>query len=122
MGEERPPTRMERLIAQAIGADRSLGRDDDPARKKYPQLWEWLSVIYAGKDHVKQPAVITIRLGPEGVLATLTDRDLAVSLDAACPFLGGVLEALEAQLTQAAPPIRTWGRKEPQVRKRKRSS
>ncbi len=113
---------MDRLIQQAIGADRQLGRDDDPGRRKHPTLWLWLATIYAGRDHVKQPATVTIRLGPEGVLATLTDRDLAVSLDVACPHLADVLAALEAALTGPAPPLRSWGRKEPQLRKRRPTS
>jgi hypothetical protein len=122
MSDNGRPSPMDRLIQQAIGADRSLGREDDPARKKYPQLWLWLSTIYAGRDHVKQPATITIRLGPEGALATLTDRDLAVSMDVSVPHLADVLAALEAALSQAAPPIRSWGKSEPKLRRRKSSS
>lgn len=122
MAKDRPQSRLDRLIQTAIGTDRVLGKEDDKARELYPELWQWISRIYVGGGHVKQPAVITIRLGPDGVLATLTDRDLAVSLDVACPHLADVLASLEAALTSNTAPVRTWGKKEPQLRKRKSGS
>lgn len=116
------PSALDRAIQQAIGQDRSLGRDDDPARKKYPTLWDWLSRLYVGRDHVKTPATLTVRLGPEGVIVTLTDRDLSCSFDVACNHLQDALAAIEAALSGPSPPMRSWGRKEPQLRKRRPTS
>lgn len=110
---------LDRLIQEAMGAGKTFGREDDPARKKYPEVWRWLSTCYLGRDHIKQPATLSIRLGPEGVLASLVDRDLAVSVEVTCAGLGDVLAALETALTGPNPPVRSYGRKEPHLRRRK---
>lgn len=113
---------LDRIIMAAIGDDRVLGREDDPCKLRCPSLWDWLSRRYVGRDRVKTPAVLTIRLGPEGALATLTDRDLSVSVDVACPHVEDVFAFLESALTSECPPIKTWGKKEPTLRKRKGSN
>jgi hypothetical protein len=113
------PSALDRVIQSAIGDERVLGREDDPCRTRCPELWDWLSRHYVGRDRVKTPAVLTIRLGPEGCLATLTDRDLSVSIDVACPHVEDVFAALEAALTSDCPPVKSWGKKEPQLRKRR---
>jgi hypothetical protein len=118
---EKQLSALERVIAQAIGDHRSLGGADDPAREKYPQLWAWLSTVYVGRDSVKNPAYLSVRLGPEGVLASLVDRDLSVAVEITASRLEDVLGALESALTGPAPPIKSWGRKEPHLRKRKAS-
>jgi hypothetical protein len=118
-GQPRRLSALDRIIGQAIGEDRTLGLPDDPAKVAYPTLWDWLSRIYVGRDHVKNPATLTIALGPEGVLATLTDRDLGVSFGVGCGHLDKVLATLEAALSGPHPPMRSWGRREPKVRKRK---
>lgn len=110
---------LDRLIAQALGGERVLGAESDPAAKDYPQLWRWLTLTTAGPDHVKQPATITIRMGPEGVLATLTDRDMAASVDVACLHLSEVYAALEKALNSGITGVRSWGKSEPKLRKRK---
>lgn len=119
MPKESKPSALDRIIQQAIGAERKLGREDDPAREKFPNLWDWMSRIYVGKDNVKQPATLAIRLGPEGILVTLTDRDMAVSFDVAAPSLLLAFEAMETALASANPPMRSWGKKEPTLRKRR---
>jgi len=115
------PSALDRIVQQALGAERTLGCASDPAVKKFPTLWDWLARIYLGKDHVKQPATLSIRLGPEGVLVTLTDRDLAVSFDVACSSLTEAFAAMETALTSLSPPMRSWGKKEPSLRKRRQS-
>lgn len=117
--EDRKLSALDRAIMAAIGDGRKVGRDDDPASESFPQLWEWLTKTDGGKDHIMQPAVISIQLGPEGCLATITHRDLRISCSAACPHLGGALEALQAQLASPIPPIRTWGKDEPHLKKRR---
>lgn len=110
---------LDRLIAQTIGDNRKLGREDDPARENWPNLWDWLTRTDAGRDHVKDPATITIRVGPEGCLASLNDRSLGYAVDVACLHLGEVLPALEAALADPNPSIRQVGKGETKVRKRK---
>lgn len=109
---------LDRAVQTAMGEGREVGRDDDPARDVFPQLWDWLSRIYVGTNHVRQPATLTITLGPEGVLINLTDRDLGVSCGAVCPHLQDAFAAMESALTADVPAIRSWGKKEPRLRKR----
>lgn len=117
--DERKLSALDRAILQAIGDGVQVGHPDDPAKDLYPNLWEWLTRTEGGKDHVMQPAVVTIQLGPEGVLATVTHRDLKRSVGAACIHLGEVLEALEAVLSMPNPPIRSWGKEDAHLRKRR---
>jgi hypothetical protein len=119
MGKEPKVSALDRAIQQAMGEGRHLGLEADPARERYPALWEWLSRIYVGRDQIKQPATLTIRLGPEGCLVTLTDRDLCVSMDASCASLTTALDAMEAALQAPNPALRNWGKKEPQLRRRR---
>lgn len=109
---------LDRAVLSAMGDGRSVGADDDPARSAYPLLWEWLSKIYIGSDRVRTPASLTIQLGPGGVLISLSDRDLGVSCGSVCEHLDEALKAMEASLASAVPPIRSWGKKEPRLRKR----
>jgi|SRR5579864_6488 len=115
---DKPLSALDRAIQSAMGTGRKLGREDDPAAVKFPALWDWLSRVYIGTDRLRQPATISVALGPEGCLVTITDRDLGVSCSAACPHLEGVLEALEKALTADVPAVRSWGKKEPKLRKR----
>jgi hypothetical protein len=118
MAKEKRMSALDRAIQSAVGDGRTLGRDDDPARVALPALWEWLTKIYIGIDRVRTPATISIKLGPEGVLVSISDRDLGVSLGATCPHLAGALEALEAALTCEVPAVVSWGKKEPKLRRR----
>lgn len=122
MGKDKRISALDRAIQTAMGADRLMGRTDDPAKEAYPALWEWLSRVLIGADRIKQPATLTIRLGPEGVLATLTDRDLSVSVDVACAHLECVYAEMEAELNSDTPAVRSWGKREPNLRKRKLGS
>src|SRR5262249_23706090 len=115
----RPMSALDRQIQQALGEGKVLGNDDDPAREKLPALWDWLSRGYVGPGHVKQPAHVTIRLAQGGVMATVTDRDLCVSVDVATPYLTDILAAMDRALANPSTPLRTWGKKEPNLRKRK---
>lgn len=115
---EKKPSALERAVQAAVGDGKIFGLSEDPASQAFPTLWEWLSTAYLKGGYVKQPAVVMVRLGPEGVLVTLTDRELGVSLDAACAHLDGAYAALEAALTAATPALKTWGKREPMLRKR----
>lgn len=110
---------LDRALQKALGEGLVFGLPSDPARTQFPALWDWLSRAYVGRDSLKQPATLTIRLGPEGVIASLTDRDLSASLDVGCAHLGDVFSHLEQTLQGPNPPIRNWGKKEPKLRKRK---
>lgn len=112
------PSALDKLIQEAMGEGKTFGNADDPARQRWPQVWEWLSRCYVGRDNIKQPAVLSIRLGPQGVLASLVDRDLAASVNVSCLTLESVFQAIEDALTGPNPPLSTWGRKEPRLRKR----
>lgn len=122
---EKPPkdsrklSALDRAILTALGQGRVVGRADDPAAKALPSLWEWLTKTDGGKDYIMQPAVISLQLGPEGALATITHRDLRVSCSVAVPFLAECLKALEEALTGPNPPLRTWGKDLPNLKKRR---
>jgi len=114
----RVPSALDKAVMSAMGQGRTVGADDDPARQKYPALWDWLSRIYIGIGHVRTPARVSITLGPSGVLVDVSDRDLGVSCGAACQHLDDALAALEAVLSLPDAPVRSWGKKEPRLRKR----
>jgi hypothetical protein len=113
---------LDRAIQTALGQGRKVGLEEDPAREAYPTVWDWLTRTGDGGDHIFQPATISIQLGPEGVLATITHRDLGYSCSIACPGLADVLLALESALSGPNPPIRNWGKTEPHLRKRRAKS
>jgi len=113
---------LDRAIQQAMGEGRIVGSEDDPAKERWPELWRWMVTIYVGRDDMKQPATITIRAAPGGIVISLTDRDLGVTVDAATAHLEDALDALEQSLTSKTPSMRAWSNKEPTLRKRKHRS
>lgn len=110
---------LDRLTMEAMGEGKVLGNEEDPARSRTPELWRWLSTVYVGRDYIKAPATLSIRLGVGGVLVSLIDRDLSASIDATCGCLEGALDAIESALTSDNPALKSWGRKEPHLRKRR---
>lgn len=110
---------LDKAILQAMGENRHVGRDDDEARKRWPELWEWMSTIYVGKDNIKQPSQLTISLAPDGVVARLVDKDMKMSVNVSCSSLVNVFDAIEAALTSQNIPVTMWGKGEPQLRKRR---
>lgn len=116
---ERRQSFLDRAIEQAIGDNVQLGRQDDPARELYPELWAWLSTTEVPGNRVKEPATLTIRLGPEGALVSLNDRALGYSVDVACQNLQDALPTLEKALTSDSTLVRRNTSRDPKVRKRK---
>lgn len=110
---------LDRVIQMAMGEGRVVGTADDPAAQRWPELWRWLTTIYIGRDDMKQPPSITIRAAPGGIMVSLTDRDLGVTVDAATAHLADALDALELALSSDNPSMRAWSNKEPTLRKRK---
>lgn len=119
MAKDKRVTSLDKAVLQAMGDGRSVGRPDDPAQTTWPELWSWLSTIYIGKDNMKQPATLSVQLGPDGVLVKLVDRDLCCSVNVSCSHLQNVFDELEKVLTSATLPVTTWGKREPQLRKRR---
>ena len=117
--EDRKLSALDRAILSAIGDGKTVGLDTDAAREQFPLVWEWLTKTIGGTDYIMQPAVISIQLGPEGTLVTMTHRDLRRTLSVSCPHLDGVLPALEAALNSPNPPVRAWGKDEPNLKKRR---
>jgi len=123
MAREKEPTKvspLDRAIQQAMGEGRIVGNPDDPAQTRWPELWRWMTTIYLGRDEMKQPATLSVKAAPGGVVISLTDRDLGVTVDAATANLEDALDALEASLNSDTPSMRAWTNKEPTLRKRKR--
>jgi len=119
MGKEKKElTPLERLLQQAIGNGVSLGNASDPARGKWPNVWEWLSTVDAGDDFLKEPCSIRIALVPGGVQGALTDPSLGCTVDATSETLEGLFEGLERNLQSAHPTIRTWRKGDLQLRKK----
>ncbi len=116
---ERRLSAFDRVLEQALGDGRKVGLETDPAREAFPTLWRWLTQTDGGVYYVVQPAVVSLQLGPEGTLVSMTHRDFKVTCSVACPHLGDWALALETALSAVNPPLRTWG-KDPQVRLRKR--
>lgn len=120
MAKEKRISSLDRVIETAMGHDRPVGAVDDPMRTSHPNLWEWLATTTVGDKYLKQPASLSIQLGPEGVLIRITDRDLSVSVDVGCRHLCQVLDSVEAVLGNPSIPVRSWGKKEPKLRERKK--
>lgn len=120
-GPDRKPSALDRAIAAAIGEGRTVGREDDPAKAKWPRLWQWLTLTTdpSGR-YVISPGVISISLGPEGVNISVTLRDLKYSCTAGCLHLADALQTLEEALGVDGPHLRTWGKDEPVLRKRRK--
>ncbi len=116
---EKPLSSMDRAILQAMGEGREVGCADDPAKDRWPTLWEWMTKIYAGREHMMQPATLTIRMVSGGVAVSCANRDLATSISATTPHLIDALDAIETALANPLTPMAQWGRKEPQLRKRR---
>jgi len=111
---------LERVIQQAMGDNRTVGRADDPAVEKWPELWKWLSTIYVGRDKMKQPATLTITLQPDGCCAKITDRDMGCTVNVSCAHLVNILDECEAALNRPDLPVTIWGKKEPALRTRRK--
>lgn len=111
---------LDRAIQQAMGEGRVVGNADDPAKERWPELWRWLTTIYIGRDEMKQPPSLTIKAAPGGVVISLTDRDLGISVDAFVGHLEDAIDALEQALNSDTPTIRAWSNKEPSLRKRRK--
>lgn len=119
--ERKRTSALSRVLEAALGEQRPVGRPDDPAREQYPSLWEWLTLTTDPKgEYLIAPGSISVQLGPEGVLVTVTLRDLKYSCAAATPFLDDAFRALESALASDNPPIRTWGKDEPQLKKKRK--
>jgi len=116
---DRKLSALDRLVLQAMGDDRTFGLADDPAKETLPELWACLSTIYIGRDSIKQPAVLSCQLVPGGVQMRITDRDLKMGLGVIVPHLDQCLPSLEAVLASDNPPWVSWGKGEPELRKRK---
>jgi len=110
---------LDRAIQQAMGEGRIVGNPDDPAKDRWPELWRWMTQIYVGRDEMKQPATLSIKAAPGGVVISLSDRDLCIAVDAFVANLEDALDALEASLNSATPSTRAWNNREPTLRKRK---
>lgn len=119
MAKERKMSALDRLVAQAMGDERTFGLADDPAKDTLPELWECMSRIYVGRDNIKTPAVLSLQLVPGGVQLRITDRDMKMSLGVIVPHLDGAIPTLERILASDNPPWIAWGKGEPELRKRK---
>lgn len=117
--EKQRPAFLQSAIEAAIGKEQQFGNPKDPAAERWPLLWEWLTTWKAGDLFVKTPPTITIRLGPGGALASVTDRDLAKALDVSFLDLGDVFDAIERAMASPNPALRNIGKNEPKIRKRK---
>ena len=121
MAKENKLSFVERLVMQATGNGQTIGHHDDPARAKWPLLWEWLSTLYVGAERVKSAPTISLNLTPSGVVVRVTDRDLARSVEVSCNNLEEVFATLEANLSSANPSMKIIGKREPRLRKRQKS-
>ena len=119
MAKDRQLGFVERLVKTAIGDDLPLGNPDDPALQKYPLLCDWMQRVYVSRKEMKSPATLTLRAGPGGWYATISDRDLQLSLDVSHPELDGLFTRIEEMLADNRTTFKNWGKKEPQLRKRK---
>lgn len=117
---DKPMSSLNRVIEQAMGENRTVGRGDDPAQERWPELWVWLSTIYVGRDKMKQPATLTITLQPDGVAAKIVDKDMGCTVNVSCAHLVDILDECERALNRPDLPVSIWGKKEPALRTRRK--
>jgi len=122
MAKSREMTVLDRLILQAAGDNVILGNAADAGKVQWPNVWEWLSRTDADKDHLKEPARMSLALVPGGVQVALTDAAFGVTVDAVSETLSGVFDALERNLTSQAPTIRTWRKGEVVLKKKRKKA
>lgn len=123
MAKDKPHlSALDKLVMSAIGDNKALGKEDDPARESCPTLWQWLTQTAAGKDYVMQPAKLQIAMTVDGVTVTITHPDIMRATETTCNHLSECFAAIEAALTSPQCVFRKWGRKEPTLRKRKKDS
>lgn len=118
--KDRPLSPLQRMVAQAMGEDRTFGAENDPAKERYPALWEFLATVYVSETRMKTPCKLTVQLGPGGVICSLTDPDMKQSLQVAFPHLVNLLEEMERAAADPLAPWKSWGKGEPELRKRKK--
>jgi hypothetical protein len=63
---------------------------------------------------------VSISLIPNGVSVRINDRDLARNLEITCPNLAECFDRLEEALQSPGTMVKTWGKKEPKLRKRQK--
>lgn len=121
MAKDKPDRKLsvvERLIQTTMGDNRTLGRQEDAAREKYPELWEFLTKWAVSAKEMKTPAVISFRAGPDGFIASLSDRDMGLGVDVAIPNLDDAWALIEKAINDPNTVWKNWGKKEPKFRKR----
>ncbi len=118
---EKQLSALDRAIQQAMGEGREVGHADDPARERWPNLWAWLTQVEVGKDYIVQPASLSISMVVGGVQVSVSNRDLAISARATTRNLGDALDAIEAVCSDPSAIMSSWGRKEPTLRKRRKT-
>lgn len=84
----------DRLLAD----ERNLGGSDDPARQRFPAVWQALTQRIGSTGRTKQPCSIKIEATSTGFRAVVTDLTLSIGLpvefDRLESFLGAVEKAL----------------------------
>jgi hypothetical protein len=82
-----------------VGAGREpFGLAHDPARGRYPGIWELCTVRQTQTGKTKQPATIKIVAYDAGWIAVLTDLTLSYALEARAECLDDVLRQLELRI------------------------
>lgn len=119
--EKRKLSIMQRMVLQAIGDNRKIGNPNDPLRETCPNVYEFMTNTDAGKERVKSPAFLKVVPAVNGYLAILTDPDMAASIEVAITDAEQVWTALERGLVDGTATIKTWGKKGPNFRKRRKN-
>lgn len=85
----------ERLLR---GAESPLGLEGDPARQRWPGLWQLLTARKGVEGKKKQPATVRIEAISQGFRGHLSDISLSVATSADSETLEGLWDALEAKV------------------------
>lgn len=96
-------TAIERLEEQLLASTEPYGLVQDPARRRWPNLWEHLTVHTTSTGRSKQVCTLSILAVPTGFQATLRDMTYSATLTVECESLEGVYAALEAEITSPRP-------------------
>lgn len=94
--------------------------EGDGAEVRYPVLWEFLTRTVLDEEHAKEPARLSIQMGPSCFAVELVDASFGVMVSCVAPSLETAFQAIEDTLTGPNPPLRYFRDSELKLKKRKK--
>lgn len=101
--------RLEKLFPKGKKGEVSKGYQNGDLAKRYPFLWELLTVKVYRDGSMRMPAAVAITVGRFGIVATLNERQERCSTSVEVLTFDEIFDALEAKISGPNPGFREWG-------------